>query len=281
VNYSVAANTSTSSRTGTMTIAGQTFTVNQAGTSCSYSISPTSQSFGSGGGSGSVSVTAGSGCSWTAVSNASWITITSGSSGSGNGTVNYSVAANTSTSSRTGTMTIAGQSFTVNQSGVSPPINRLLNPSFESGAVNWVQVTPSSTIITNSTAARARTGSWYAWFGAANNLAEYIYQDVTIPANATQANVEFWYQISTNETSSSTCYDRLVVEIRRPSDNALLATLTTLCNYHRTTIWTRSGPFSVLDFKGQTIRLRFYCTTDSSLATSFFVDDVALIADGN
>jgi hypothetical protein len=54
-----------------------------------------------------------------------------------------------------------------------------------------------------------------------------------------------------------------------------------LCNYHKTNIWTRSGPFSVLDFRGQTIRLRFYCTTDGSLPTSFFVDDVALMADGN
>ena len=49
---------------------------------------------------------------------ASWITITSGSTGSGNGTVNYSVSPNTSTSLRTGTMTIAGKTFTATQSGV-------------------------------------------------------------------------------------------------------------------------------------------------------------------
>jgi V8-like Glu-specific endopeptidase len=88
---------------------------------CTLYISPTSASFGASGGSGSVSVTAPSGCSWRATSNASWITITSGSSGSGNGTVNYRVAANASTSSRTGTMTIAGQTFIVNQAGVGAP----------------------------------------------------------------------------------------------------------------------------------------------------------------
>ncbi|MFN4218086.1 MAG: BACON domain-containing protein [Candidatus Bipolaricaulia bacterium] len=60
---------------------------------CTYSIFPTSQSFGSAGGSGQVNVTAPSGCSWAATSSASWITITSGSSGNGNGTVNYSIAA--------------------------------------------------------------------------------------------------------------------------------------------------------------------------------------------
>jgi surface antigen len=171
-------------------------------------------------------------------------------------------------------------SFIINNS--TTPTNRLLNPSFESGSAYWVQYSSTGyNIITNSTAARARTGSWYAWFGSSNNISEYIYQDVTIPANATVANVEFWYQVATDETSTSTCYDKLVVEVRRPSDNALLRTLTMLCNYHKTNIWTRSGPFSVLDFRGQTIRLRFYCTTDGSLPTSFFVDDVALIADGN
>ena len=88
------------------------FTIAAAGT-CSYSISPSSRSFGLSGGTGSVTVTAGSGCAWTATSNAGFVTITSGASGSGNGTVNYSVAA--AGSSRTGTLTIAGQTFTVTQ----------------------------------------------------------------------------------------------------------------------------------------------------------------------
>jgi hypothetical protein len=111
VSYSVSTNTG-KTRSGTMTIAGQTFTVSQSGVDCSYSISSTSKSFPSSG-TGSVGVTATSGCSWTASSNANWITITAGSSGSGNGTVSYSVSANTGTSPRSGTMTIAGQTFTV------------------------------------------------------------------------------------------------------------------------------------------------------------------------
>ncbi len=81
-----------------------------------FSISPTSKSFTSGGGTGSVSVgVKSSNCSWTAVSNATWITVTSGGSGKGNGRVAYSVSANTGTSARTGTMTIAGKTFTVKQ----------------------------------------------------------------------------------------------------------------------------------------------------------------------
>ncbi|MBI3653664.1 MAG: VCBS repeat-containing protein [Acidobacteria bacterium] len=120
VNYSVAAKTDPGSRTGTMTIAGQTFTVTQSGTDCTYSIAPTNQNFVVGGGTGTVNVTAASVCAWTAASNAAWITITSGASGTGNGAVNYSVAANPNPGNRTGTMTIAGQTFTVTQDGTNP-----------------------------------------------------------------------------------------------------------------------------------------------------------------
>jgi hypothetical protein len=137
VNYSVAANTSPS-RTGTLTIAGQTFTVTQAN-GCAYSISPVNQSIASGGGSGNINVTCGSGCPWTATSNSSWITITGGSSGAGSGTVNYSVAANTSPA-RTGTITVAGQTFTVNQAngcvyGISPA-SQTIPPGGGAGSVS-------------------------------------------------------------------------------------------------------------------------------------------------
>ena len=88
------------------------------GASCSYSLSSSSQSFGSTGGSGTLNVITTAGCSWSAASNASWISITAGSSGTGNGTVSYSVAAD-SGSSRTGTLTIAGRTYSVSQTGTT------------------------------------------------------------------------------------------------------------------------------------------------------------------
>ncbi len=90
-----------------------------ASSSCSYSISPSFQSFpgnGSAGtGNGTVTVTTATGCNWTAVSNANFINITSGSNGAGSGTVGYSVAANGTGAIRNGTLTVAGQTFTVYQ----------------------------------------------------------------------------------------------------------------------------------------------------------------------
>ncbi|HET9528976.1 MAG TPA: NF038122 family metalloprotease, partial [Blastocatellia bacterium] len=82
---------------------------------CTYTIAPASQSFAANGGSGSINITAADGCAWNAVSNDAWITIDSGSSGSGNGMVSYSVAANPGAANRSGTITAAGQAFTVLQ----------------------------------------------------------------------------------------------------------------------------------------------------------------------
>ncbi|OGE88727.1 MAG: hypothetical protein A2722_02375 [Candidatus Doudnabacteria bacterium RIFCSPHIGHO2_01_FULL_50_11] len=128
VNYSVSSN-SGGARSGTITIASQTFTVNQAGAACSYSISPTSASVSSAAGSGSVSVTAGAGCAWTSTSNDSWITRTGGASGSGNGTVTYSYTSNGG-SARTGTLTIADQTFSLSQAGVVASPVLFVSPTF-------------------------------------------------------------------------------------------------------------------------------------------------------
>src|SRR5204863_5586514 len=89
LTYSVAS--TSSARSGSMTIAGQTFTVTQSGPSvppCSYTVNPQSASMGGAGGSGSVNISGSpSGCigSWSAFSNTSWITITSVASGTGSG----------------------------------------------------------------------------------------------------------------------------------------------------------------------------------------------------
>jgi len=84
---------------------------------CNYSLSPQSQSFDSGGGTGSINVASSSSCSWAATSNVNWIAITSGGSGSDSGTIGYSVAVNTDSGSRSGTVTVQGQTFTIFQDG--------------------------------------------------------------------------------------------------------------------------------------------------------------------
>jgi hypothetical protein len=120
IAYSVLEN-SGSARTATLTIAGQVFTLSQAAVvaPCTYAISPTSQTVPAPGGSGTVNVTTTSGCAWTASSNVPWITLTSGATGTGNGSVTFNVGINTG-ASRSGTLTIAGQTFTVTQGATQP-----------------------------------------------------------------------------------------------------------------------------------------------------------------
>ena len=84
---------------------------------CSPLLSGSSASFGSGASKGSVTVTVAAGCPWGAGTTDTWLSITSGSTGNGPGAVSFTVAANTSTTARVGTITIAGQTFTVNQAG--------------------------------------------------------------------------------------------------------------------------------------------------------------------
>jgi hypothetical protein len=91
--------------------------ITSVGTPCSYDIAPTSRSIDAAGGTGSVAVTAGDGCVWTAASNASWIH--AAAAGSGNGDVAYSVDANPALA-RTGTVSIAGRTLSVNQQGSAP-----------------------------------------------------------------------------------------------------------------------------------------------------------------
>jgi hypothetical protein len=119
VTVVVAANTSTSQRTGTANIAGVTFTVDQDAAPCAFTISPTSRTSPAAGESITVTVTTSSGCEWSASRNATWLTVNNGTNRSGSGSVTVVVAAHTGTSQRSGTATIAGRTFTVNQSGVS------------------------------------------------------------------------------------------------------------------------------------------------------------------
>ena len=78
-----------------MIIAGQPYTITQAGAPCSYIIAPTSRSHGPASESGTIDVFAASGCFWTVVNTNAWVSLLSAADGAGTGTVSYRVLANT------------------------------------------------------------------------------------------------------------------------------------------------------------------------------------------
>lgn len=162
-----------------------------------------------------------------------------------------------------------GKNFTATCGGGSQLLG---NAGFESGNVTW---TATAGVITSSASKPARTGSWKAWFGGNGTTAtETCYQQVTIPAGAASATLSFWMRIDTAETTTTTAYDTLKVQIRN-SANTVLATLATYSNLNANATYTQKS-FDVTSYKGQTIRVYFLLSEDSSLQTSFVVDDTAL-----
>ena len=116
-----------SNRTGAFGTWWAQVTAPSTGLNCTYTLAPASASFDNSGGSGAVAVNTAAGCRWQAASNVSWIGITSGNPGNGSGTVQYTVARTAGANDfRTGSMTIAGQTFAVTQgtsgSGTSAPV---------------------------------------------------------------------------------------------------------------------------------------------------------------
>jgi len=124
VTFTVPGNTNTTSLVGTLTIAGQTVTVTQAVGGCTFKLSPKDgkiKQTGTGTKPATIKVSPNlNDCDWTAVSNNGFITLLSGTNGVGKGTVTYSVSTNATSNILTGSVTVAGQTFTVIQAGEKP-----------------------------------------------------------------------------------------------------------------------------------------------------------------
>jgi WD40 repeat protein len=170
VTYSVAPNPGPA-RTGTLTVAGQTFTINQVTSECTYTVTPTSQYFGSGGGSFNIDIQAMNGCAWNAASDSSWLSVGAGNnSGSGPGMITAWTSANQSTTPRIGHLNVAGQIITVTQDGVTcyysiSPRNRSFTAEGGSAFVNMAAQDVCSWSATSNdnwiTVTSGATGSGY------------------------------------------------------------------------------------------------------------------------
>ena len=160
-------------------------------------------------------------------------------------------------------------SFTISNAAVQ----RIVNGGYESGSTGW---TATSGVITSSSGVAARTGTWKAWLnGYGTSHTDTVYQTVSIPSTATEATLSFWLDVVTAETTTTTAWDTMKIEIRNTS-NSVLATLGTYSNLHAAGGYAQKS-FSVLPWKGQTVRIHFIGVEGAQLATSFVVDDVSLL----
>ena len=154
------------------------FSIGSDGTpTCTYTLNPPSATAASGAGQGTFQVSAGTGCGWKATSAAAWLTVAnSSSSGSGSGTVSYQVAANTGTTSRTGTIAVSDQTFTLTQAGVSGGSEIQLYTNINGGACS---LTGTSQFSLANGAKVTRFGVWYNWASGETTVGATVKQCAT------------------------------------------------------------------------------------------------------
>jgi uncharacterized membrane protein len=169
---------------------------------------------------------------------------------------------------------------TITSSGGSTTTQVLGNPGFENGPSNPSPWTLTSThtpleIINSSTSEPPHSGSFDAWldgFGTTNT--DTIMQQVSIPSNATAATLSFWLHIDTAETTTTTQFDTLTVQVR-DSSGTVLSTLATFSNLNHASGYQQHS-YDLSSFKGQTVQIFLKGQEDSELQTSFVLDDFTL-----
>ncbi len=199
--------------------------------------------------------------------------------GSGSSTLNISTgtaAAGTYNLTITGTggskTHTAPLTLTIGSGGGGGGSQILANPGFESGSTSW---TATSGVINTSSSEPAHSGSWKAWLdGYGTTHTDSVYQQVAIFSSHTTATLTFWLHIDTAETTTTTAYDKLTVQVRN-SSGAVLKTLATYSNLNHNTGYSQKT-FDLSAYIGQTIQIYLVGTEDSQKQTSFVVDDFAL-----
>ncbi|HPO23563.1 MAG TPA: Ig-like domain-containing protein [Arenimonas sp.] len=146
------------------------------------------------------------------------------------------------------------------------------NGGFESGNTVW---TASSGVIDNGTGQAARTGSWKAWMNGYGSVhTDTMVQTVSIPAAASTATLSFWLKVVSSETTTTSAYDTLKVQVRN-SGGTVLSTLKTYSNLDKGTTYVQRT-FDLSAYKGQTVQIYFEGVEGSTVSTAFLIDDVSL-----
>ena len=142
------------------------------------------------------------------------------------------------------------------------------NPGFETGsAAPWTST--AGVINPNGAGETSHSGSWYAWLdGYGTTHTDTLSQTVTIPAGCTATTFSFWLHIDTSETTTTTAFDKLTI-------TANGTTLATFSNLNHNSGYTQHT-YSLGSFAGSSVTVKFTGAEDSSLQTSFVVDDTAI-----
>jgi hypothetical protein len=215
---------------------------------------------------------------WTASDDAAWLSV-SPASGTAPSTLTVSVnISGLSTGTFNGAITISAAGAT--NSPVTIPVTLtvnaavtqlIVNGGFEGGITPWVL----SGSATRSTGGFPNSGTGYLILAGVNNASGSAFQQVSIPGGSSPG-LRFFLNVTSSETTTTTQFDRLFIEVRNTA-GSLLSTLGTFSNLNKgaTGVYVLRGPFGLSGFAGQTVRIQFRATTDFSLPTTFRIDDVS------
>jgi subtilase family serine protease len=145
------------------------------------------------------------------------------------------------------------------------------NPGFETGsAAPWSA--SAGVISANGSGESAHSGTYFAWLdGYGTTHTDTLSQQVAIPNGCTNYTLSFYLHIDTSETTTSTAYDKLTVQVI----GSTTTTYATFSNLNHNTGYAVHS-YNVGTYAGQTVTVKFTGTEDSSLQTSFVIDDTAL-----
>jgi hypothetical protein len=189
----------------------------------------------------------------------------SGAAAAGNSSITITGTSGTITHATTLTLTI----------GAAQPQQLLGNPGFENGSTTTAPWTLTPSVINSSSAQPPHSGAWDAWLnGYGRSHTDSAVQTVSIPSTATSATLSFWLHIDTAETTKTAVNDRFQVQVLNAS-GSVLATLGTFSNLNAAPGYQQHS-LDMSQFKGQTVKIRFLGQENSSLQTSFVIDDTAL-----
>lgn len=181
----------------------------------------------------------------------------------------------TVTDGTSGKTSAKSSSVTVS-SGGGGATQLLGNPGFETGTASPWSIS-SGALCSNSSCSgqTAHGGTWFTWLdGYGSSHADTVSQSVAIPAGKTSASLTFYLHIDTAETTTSTAYDKLNVQVLN-SSGTVLKTLATYSNLNKASGYALKT-FDLSAYIGQTVTIKFTGTEDSSQQTSFVLDDVNL-----
>jgi hypothetical protein len=146
--------------------------------------------------------------------------------------------------------------------------NPILNPGFEQGHVSWSEYSALGwDIIMEAVEApiTAHGGSWLAWLGGDDLETSRLSQTITISASAPY--LHYWYYSASEDACG---FDSFRIKV-----NDAIVSTKDLCSSTNTNAWV-AGVLNLSSYLGAGKTITFEVTTDSSINSNMFLDDVSM-----